>query len=156
MNTIEFTILGQCYSLKNTRDIFPIKAEKGPKCPHCSRPLRMITVPNTKAKQFEKAFKKQLAPACQQNLVTAVHTEIEIYYPSNLQDLDEALVLDLMQKNGVIENDRQIVAKYVIKRIDPENPRVVVKVKPVAWDRSGQQSRLLDDAAERPEMKAVV
>lgn len=156
MNPIIFTILGQAYSLKNTRDIFPIKAPKGVKCPYCHNSLRMITVPNAKAKAFDKAFQKQIQPNAQQQLVTAVRADIEIFYPSNLSDLDEALVLDCMQRYHVIENDRQIVAKYVEKRIDPENPRVEVKVTPVRWERSGKQTSLLDDEAARPEMKAVV
>lgn len=154
--SIDFTILGQAYSLKNTRDIFPIKAEKGVKCPHCRRSLRMITVPNEKAKAFEKQFANQLPPHCKQELVTAVRADIEIFYPSNLQDLDEGLVLDCMQRYGVIENDRQIVAKYVVKRIDKDNPRVECKITPVAWERLGQQGRLLDDEAEAPEIRTAV
>lgn len=154
--SIEFTILGQAYSLKNTRDIFPVKAEKGVKCPHCRRALRIITVPNEKAKLFEKAFAQQLPDRAKQGLVTAVRADIEIFYPSNLQDVDEALVLDCIQRNKVIENDRQIVAKYVVKRIDKDNPRVECKITPVAWERSGQQKRLLDDESLQPEISATV
>lgn len=153
---IHFKIAGQCYSLKNSRDIFPIKAQQGVKCPYCHHPLRMITVPNQKAKQFDKRFHQQLPEPAKQNLVTAVRADIEIFYPSNLSDLDEALVLDCMQRHGVIENDRQIVAKYVEKRIDPLNPRVEVTVTPVRWERSGNQPGLLDDESQQPDMKAVV
>jgi Holliday junction resolvase RusA-like endonuclease len=156
MSAIEFTIHGQTYSLKNNRDIFPIKAPKGVKCPHCHHALRMITTPNAKAKAFEKSFKRQIMPESQQGLAMPVRADIQIFYPSNLQDLDESHTLDLMQKYGVIANDRQIVAKFVTKRIDPENPRVIVKVEPVHWERSGKQVSLLDDEAERPEVREAV
>lgn len=146
---VEFEILGQLYSLKNTRDIFPIKAEKGAGCPYCRRPLRMITVPNAKAKQFERQFQMQLPPAARQDLTVALHADIEIYYPTNLQDLDEALVFDLMQSSGVIRNDRQIVSKFIRKRIDKENPRVLARLEPVQWDRSGKQPGLLDEPEEQ-------
>lgn len=152
---IDFTIAGQCYSLKNTRDIFPIPGP-GPKCPHCKRAVRIITVPNGKAKDFEKAFRDQIPRAAQQHIEQAVRADIEIFYPSNLQDLDEALVFDLMQKFRVIENDRQVVQKWVQKRIDKENPRVNVKVTPVLWDRTGRQSSLLGDECEAPEIREVV
>jgi Holliday junction resolvase RusA-like endonuclease len=155
-DAIEFTILGQTYSLKNTRDIFPIKAEKGSKCPYCKKPLRMITVPNSKAKQFERDFKNQIPHSAQQGLLGAVRADIEIFYPSNLQDLDEALVLDLMEKYGVVGNDRQVVAKYVTKRICPENPRVHVQIHPVRWERSGRQPGLLDDESMSPVVHGVV
>lgn len=152
---IEFSIDGQAYSLKNTRDIFPIKADKGAKCPHCKKALRMMTLPNDKAKAFERDFRDQIPKAAQQGIVGAVRADIEIFYPSNLQDLDEALVLDLMQKYGVIANDRQIVAKYVEKRIDPDHPRVICKIGRVAWDRSGKQGRLLDDVSAAPALQEV-
>lgn len=152
---IEFEIHGQAYSLKNTRDIFPIPGP-GPKCPHCKRPMRIITVPNGKAKDFEKAFRAQIPPEAQQHLEQPVRVDIEIFYPSNLQDLDEALVLDLLQKFRVIENDRQVVAKYIEKRIDKNNPRVLVKVTPVHWDRTGNQSSLLGDESAAPPIEEPV
>jgi Holliday junction resolvase RusA-like endonuclease len=142
---IEFTIFAQARSLKNDRDIFPIKATKGAECPYCRRPLHMLTVLNKEAKAFERAFKKQLPEAAQRGWTMPVGVIITIYYPANRQDVDEALVLDLMQKYGVIGNDRQVVSKFVKKLIDPDRPRVVVKVLPVQWDRTGLQPTLYAD-----------
>lgn len=142
---IEFTILGQCYSLKNTRDIFPIKADKGAKCPHCKKPLRMMTIPNEKAKLFEADFSHQLPESAQQDLSMPIGVKIAIYYPSNLQDLDEALVLDLLQRYKVIHNDRQIVRKIIDKFIDSDEPRVEVCVVPMIWNRSGLQPSLFGE-----------
>jgi len=138
---ISFTIFGQCWSLKNGR--IPIMS-KG----------RVIFIPNDKVKAFDKQFAIQIPRSCQVGIATPVHVEIEIFYPTNLQDLDEAIVLDLMQKYGVLVNDRQVVSKYVTKRIDPENPRVIVKVEPVRWERSGKQAGLLDDESKKPAVEA--
>lgn len=142
---IEFTIHAQARSLKNDRDIFPIKASKGAKCPYCHRPLHMMTVPNAEAKAFERAFKKQLPAAAQQNLKMPIGVAITIYYPSNLQDVDEAQVLDLMQKYGVIQNDRQVVSKFIQKFIHHDDPRVEVRILPVQWDRTGLQPSLYEE-----------
>jgi len=160
--SIEFTIHGQTYSLKNSRIILPVKTmhgqpiEKGSKCPHCKKPLGMMTIPNEKAKAFEQAFEGQLPAEAKQRLLMPVRADIEIYYPTNLQDVDEALTLDCMQRYGVIGNDRQIVAKYVVKRIDKANPRVNVKVSPVKWDRSGRQPSMFDDESAAPELREVI
>lgn len=61
-----------------------------------------------------------------------------IYYPSQRQDLDESLVMDVLQQhknkagniwfNGVYVNDRQIKAKIILHALDKENPRVEFKV----------------------------
>lgn len=154
---VEFTILGQCYSLKNTRTVFPVKpkfsregVEIGAKCPHCRRAVHMMTIPNDKAELFELEFKRQLPTQARQRIPAPVHVDMEIYYPTNMQDLDEALVLDLCQKYGVIENDRQVVSKFIRKHIDKQSPRVIVRITPVTWNRDGKQPGLLDDQSESP------
>jgi Holliday junction resolvase RusA-like endonuclease len=153
---IEFTIEAQCYSLKNSRELIclprpPRGNAKGIQCRSCGNTNHIIPVPGSKARTFERQFKKQLPEACRQNLDCPVMVEMEIFYPSNLQDLDEAIVLDCMQRYGVIQNDRQVIAKWITKRIDPNRPRVYVKVDRVAWERSGRQRRLLNDEAQRPD-----
>jgi len=139
---ISFTILGQCWSLKNGR--IPIM-HRG----------RVIFIPNEKVKAFDKQFGNQIPKACRQKITTPIHVEIEIFYPSNQQDLDEALVCDLLQKYDVIANDRQIVSKFVTKRIDPKCPRVTVKIEPITWERTGKQRSLLDEENSRETVRPV-
>jgi hypothetical protein len=155
VSRIEFTITGQLYSLKNNRMILPVAPKNpvaaGAKCPHCKKPLMMMTHLNSKASAFERAFRKQLPESAKQNWEMPVGVTVTIYYPTNLQDADEAHVFDLMQAYGVIKNDRQVVSKFVRKLIDPDNPRVHVVVIPVLWDRSGRQPGLFhDDTQQNP------
>lgn len=46
-----------------------------------------------------------------------------IYYPSHRQDADESLLMDCLQKSGIIKNDRQIKQKMIDIKIDKSNPR---------------------------------
>jgi Holliday junction resolvase RusA-like endonuclease len=161
MKPITFMIEGQCYSLKNSRQLITLKsphaAAIGITCEHCGRQNHVIHVPNSEAKKFERAFEKQVPSEARQMILTPVRVDIEIFYPSNRSDLDEAIVLDCMQRSGIIRNDRQIVAKWIRKRIDPVNPRVVVHaVEPVAWEKSGRQQRLLNDEAQPPLIEAAI
>jgi len=52
----------------------------------------------------------------------------DIYYRSNRSDLSEELLMDSLEKAGVIANDRLIVGKICLKHIDPDNPRVEVRL----------------------------
>lgn len=52
----------------------------------------------------------------------------DIYYRSNRSDLSEELLMDALEKGGVIENDRLVVGKVILKHVGPENPRVEVRL----------------------------
>lgn len=60
-----------------------------------------------------------------------VFMKATIYYPNNRHDLDDSLLCDILQKAGVIKNDRQIIHKVLYKYIDPKNPRVEVEISAV-------------------------
>jgi Holliday junction resolvase RusA-like endonuclease len=57
--------------------------------------------------------------------VTMVAT---IYYKTRAFDLDDSMLCDVLEKAGVIKNDRQIVEKHLTKRFDKNNPRIEVEV----------------------------
>jgi len=46
------------------------------------------------------------------------------YYNTKLSDLDENLLMDILEKRGVIKNDRQVKGKLTRWELDKENPRV--------------------------------
>lgn len=132
---IEFTILGQCVSSKN-RHIQTIKN---------GRPLVFT---NPELAKFRKHFLEQVPEEAKQLLTCRVAVTIEAYYESDRSDLEVEAVYDLLQEPrqigkhvrhgaGVIVNDRQVVLKISRKYVDPANPRVVVRVEPVGWERSG-------------------
>ncbi len=46
-----------------------------------------------------------------------------IYYTSQRKDLDESLILDMLQKTGIIKNDRLIRTRFTDHFIDKQRPR---------------------------------
>ena len=52
-----------------------------------------------------------------------------IYYPSRRHDLDDSLLCDILEKAGVVGNDRQIVYKELLKCVDTQNPRVEMTIE---------------------------
>lgn len=55
-----------------------------------------------------------------------------IYYPSRRNDLDPSLLMDVLERAGVYENDRSIVEQHLYKKLDPENPRVELVLEELA------------------------
>ena len=49
-----------------------------------------------------------------------------LYYASHRPDLDESLVMDGLEKSGIIKNDRQIREKHIYWKLDKENPRAKI------------------------------
>ena len=62
-----------------------------------------------------------------------IRLEATIYYPSRRSDLDESLIMDGLQ-GLVIENDRQIIEKIIVKRLDPANPRSIITITELDGD----------------------
>jgi len=115
---VTFTVLGHLQSMKNRR----IPSRRNP----------YITLPNAGAVSFERDFLLQV-PATYRDLKLGtpqlpLRAEIHVWYPTLKNDLDCALVYDLLQKAGVIANDRYIREKHEFAGIDPANPRVMVRI----------------------------
>ena len=51
-----------------------------------------------------------------------------IYYASRRPDLDESLIMDGLQKAGILKNDRQIKEKHIYNRIDKVRPRAEIEI----------------------------
>lgn len=54
--------------------------------------------------------------------------EVHVWYASRRPDLDISLIQDILEKNGVYKNDRQVAEIKACKYLDKHNPRVVVKI----------------------------
>lgn len=114
---IRFEVLGEPASKANSRRLVNIKG-------------RIIPIKSQKALDYVKGFQAQ-CPKLAPLIEGPVHVNIEIWYASMRPDLDESVVLDAMQ--GLIYvNDRQVWSKYVVRRIDPTQPRIVADVQDVA------------------------
>lgn len=62
-------------------------------------------------------------------LHTFLAVQVVVWYPTDARDLDIELLLDLLQRSGVIENDNQVrVVEGVKAFCDGEEPRVQVVV----------------------------
>lgn len=113
---IRFTARGQLYSMKNSKTVKRLGR-------------RLVPVKHDKALIFERDFLYQVPVEAKRNITGPVAVTVRVWYPSRLQDLDCALVYDLLQKAGVIQNDRQVVEKHeFIAGIDPQDPRVTVEI----------------------------
>lgn len=55
--------------------------------------------------------------------------EIDIYYQSRRNDVDDSLILDAMQQR-VYRNDRQVRRRIITGYVDKDNPRAVISIYP--------------------------
>jgi len=53
---------------------------------------------------------------------------VRVWYQSRRNDLDVSLLMDCLQRCGVIENDRSIREQHLFGYVDPEAPRVEVEL----------------------------
>lgn len=54
-----------------------------------------------------------------------------IAYKSYRKDLDESLIMDCLQKSGVLKNDRQIKEKHIYHSINRDNPQATIILKTI-------------------------
>ena len=146
MSVIKFTILGECVSMKNQRQLVHFGGKPA-------------LIKSQKAREYEKTASLQIPPEARQMLTGPVRVTMRLWYSSNRPDLDEALVLDCLQARfkrtkgklvkigngeyvhaegervmvakGVIVNDRQIHEKHIFWGLDKANPRCEVEVEPM-------------------------
>ena len=52
-----------------------------------------------------------------------------IYYPNRRHDLEASLLCDILQKAGVLKNDRLIERMALTKGLDVKNPRVEMTIE---------------------------
>lgn len=116
----EQTILGQIPSKPNQYKIITING-------HAS-------LAKTKAlKEYEKSFFLQCGKYRNRNISGYFELYADIYFHSNLPDLDNSfkLLLDCLQSCKAIKNDRYCVKIVANKFIDKNNPRIEFTIKEV-------------------------
>lgn len=113
VEVIKFTVYGQCYSMKNGKS---------------GRGMRK----HPKAVVFERDFALQVPLSAKQGIGSQrspLEAWVVVYYPSFLQDVDVEIVWDLLQKCGVVSNDRWIRRKHIDGReTDRDRPRVEITI----------------------------
>lgn len=114
-----FTILGKLASKSNSRRLV---APGG----------RPMSIKSAAAMEFEEGAIPQI-PADLKGLGLGSKNQLlglsaTIYYPSFRSDLDDTLLCDVLERAGVVSNDRWIREKRLLARVDKDNPRVEVRL----------------------------
>lgn len=116
----QMTILGDCPSKANSYKIVTLGGH--------------ARLAKTKVLQ---AYEKSFALQCKfrsLDIKEFFQIDMDVYYPNNRKDLDGAwkIVLDCLQQNGVIHNDRECLELHARKMIDKNNPRVEITITTMA------------------------
>lgn len=122
VSRLRLVIHGEPASKANSRKIVLIKGQ-------------YRSIKSDKARSYEQtAYQQALAQArrvgwsCVEKVRFRV--SLKIFYRSELPDLDESLVLDVLQ--GIVyANDRQVREKHVFHAIDAAHPRVEIIAEPL-------------------------
>jgi Holliday junction resolvase RusA-like endonuclease len=116
----EQIIPGEPASKSNSRRLVSIKGKP-----------RVIK--SEKALKYSKQFESYVRPPdCP--ITGDVKLIVEIWYKTRRPDLDPSLIMDLLQKTQVIENDRQIKEIHAFHHLDKENPRAKITISSLNQD----------------------
>ena len=84
-------------------------------------------IKSKKALDYCKNFERQAKPP-KDPIAGDVRLNVTIWYKTRRPDLDPSLIMDLLQKVGVIQNDRQIKEIHALHDLDKESPRAFVEI----------------------------
>lgn len=139
MNPVHFTILGSPHSKSNSSQIITMPDGRGGH--------RASLIKSKKARTWVQDALPQIPASARIRMQGPLVFFAKIFYPSNIQDLDESLVLDALQdvwkttkrsdgtkerhlvQAGVYCNDRQVKEKHIYHAIDKVNPRVEIHIE---------------------------
>lgn len=119
-SSFECIVYGQVHSKANSRKFAKFGS-------------RMVSIKSDAARLFERQAIMQLKAAYGRRapLKGELVAEVTIFYPDQRRDLDASLVLDCLQKAGVVVNDRQFREQHLYHGIDKEKPRAEIAI----WSR---------------------
>lgn len=116
---VSHTVMGQLPSMKNRRRIIPGRGKRRP-----------MIIKSEEAMAYEEAFLASIPPEKRIGYGGPVSLKVRVWYQSRRSDLSTELLMDLLQKAGIILNDRQVVHVEAFKGLDPERPRVHFTLSP--------------------------
>ena len=87
----------------------------------------------TELKSYEINFSWQIKKHILEIIKNPFQIWIHVYFQSNKSDLDNAakIILDCLQENKIILNDRLCSILIMEKRIDKMNPRIEFKINEI-------------------------
>jgi Holliday junction resolvase RusA-like endonuclease len=85
-----------------------------------------------KVVEYEEAFRLQVNAIRSTGLLPKetiegeFYLDLDVYYKDNRSDLDNSakVILDCLQANGVIRNDRNLTRLVMTKKVDKDHPRI--------------------------------
>lgn len=147
---LRLTILGQPCSKANSRQLV-------------RRGDRILPIKSAEALAYERDALKQIPPSCRVRLEGPVKVTLRLFYRTQLPDLDESIVLDVMQdrytgkgeartlvQKGIYRNDRQVREKHVYHGIDKRNPRAEIEVEPLVLQQVEELELFEPETEETP------
>lgn len=117
---MHFEIQGEPASKANGRRIVSVGGH-----PRSIKSAKALAYETSALLQFRRQVGRKAA------LHGPVGVEITIWYASRRPDLDPSIILDVMQKAGVYENDRQVEEMTLFKQLDKQRPRASIEVWPL-------------------------
>ncbi len=115
-----FIVLGEPGRKSNQRRIVKNKKTGSP-----------MIIKGKKAMAYEQQFMEQVPESAKQHWGSAEEPLVlwtNIHYASNRPDVSTELIQDLLEKAGVVHNDRWIKAFFTFGQIDKESPRAEIKL----------------------------
>ena len=125
--TREFVIFGDLHSKSNSRRLVSKKVTVVKNGRKSDKSIPMF-IKSQAALDWTDSAIMQMKTKPDDTIEIECGIDVAVYYSSNRHDLDPALLLDAMQKAGVIRNDRLLVYILARKFIDPVHPRIIVRV----------------------------
>ncbi len=119
---ITFTVFGSLPRKSNSRRIFRNRYSG-----------KIICIKSEKALDYTDSFLRQTLKVdrCLYHSSKPLKITAHIFYGSRRQDLSGELLFDLLEKVGIIYNDRQIFEQVLFKYFDKLNPRCEVEVEEI-------------------------
>ena len=117
---MEFEILGEPGSKGNSRQIVTNQ--------NTGRPM---VIKSRKSLEYEHIFNMQVNGSMALGLGSPeerLAIWVLVYYRSHRPDVSIELIKDLMEKAGIISNDRYIKAHFIFGEIDKNNPRSLIRI----------------------------
>ena len=115
---IGFTIPGNLQRKDNQRRIVKVRGKP-------------LVIKSKSALAYARSFMEQVPECARQAYGDTDHPLAlwaHAHYQSNRSDLSVELLKDLLEKAGVVSNDRWIKAELLFASIDRDNPRVEIEI----------------------------
>jgi Holliday junction resolvase RusA-like endonuclease len=109
---------------------------------------RPLFIKSADAREYEEQFRLAVLSSNLGNTIPLGHEKLElhvvVFQESLRRDLDIELLCDVLQKSGVIVNDRRFWRKVMERRIDKANARVEFTVRALSLEGEGKRCEPTD------------